>query len=383
MDRWSPRQYEAKAVDVDAQVLANAIAFGQRIVDRNPDVQPVFTLKHLAMLSGVDYSVLRHIVTRSVDSYDTFRIRKRPGPDGAIRTRLICVPTPQLMRVQRWINTNILSHVKPHDASVAFAPESKLRDAAIRHCEARWLVKLDIANFFESIPESSAYKVFRRLGFGRLIAFEMARICTRVPESRHNLRKWTGKTATSAPPAISAYSNGWQGQLPQGAPTSPMLANLVCMRLDLRLAEIAKSEGLVYTRYADDITFSSLSKTFSRPRAATLIGKVYQEMARAGLSPNRGKTTVVGPGGRKIVLGVLVDRAQPKLSRQFKAKLRQHIYYLTHPDFGPVKHAHARGFASVVGLRNHVLGLLGYAGQIEPVYAYTQRKLFEKIAWPM
>jgi hypothetical protein len=383
MDRWSPHQYEANAVGVDAQVLANAIAFGKRIVDRNPDVQPVFTLKHLAVLSGVDYSVLRHIVTRSVDSYDTFRIRKRPGANGDVRTRLICTPTPQLMMVQRWINTNILSYVKPHDASVAFAPDSKLRDAAKRHCQARWLVKLDIANFFESIPESSAYKVFRRLGFGRLIAFEMARICTRVPESRHNPRKWKGRSATTLPTPISVYSNAWQGQLPQGAPTSPMLANLVCMRLDLRLAEIAKSEGLVYTRYADDMTFSSSSKSFSRARAATLIGRVYQELARAGLSPNRGKTTVVDPGGRKIVLGVLIDGAQPKLSRQFKAKLRQHIYYLTHPNFGPVEHAHTRGFTSVVGLRNHVLGLLGYAGQIEPAYAKTQRKLFEKIIWPM
>ncbi|MDQ0033738.1 retron-type reverse transcriptase [Variovorax boronicumulans] len=383
MDRWSPRHYEDNAVNVNPAVLASAIVIGRRIVSRNRDVQPVFTLNHLAMLTEVDYGLLRNFVNRSVKPYETFRIRKRAGPDGKKRTRLICAPTANLMKVQRWIAKNILGKSTPHEASVAFAPDSKLYEAAEHHCRSRWLIKLDVANFFESIPESAAYRVFRRLGFERLISFEMARICTRVAEGHHRPEKWKGRNNSAHPFVIAEYRQEFQGHLPQGAPTSPMLANLACVRMDRRIAEIAATEGLEYTRYADDMTFSTSSKAFTRARAATFIGKVYQEMGRAGLAPNTSKTTVVNPAGRKIVLGLLVDGAAPKLTRQFKAMLRQHIYYLTRSDVGPVKHARARGFTSVVGLRNHVLGLLGYAGQIELTYASEQRKAFETIVWPM
>ena len=383
MDRWSPRYYEDNAVNVNPAVLASALAIGRRIVSRNREVQPVFTLKHLAMLTEVDYGLLRNFVNRSAKPYETFRIRKRPGPDGKKRTRLICAPTANLMQVQRWIAKNILGKTKPHEASVAFAPGSKLYEAAEPHCRARWMIKLDVANFFESIPESAAYRVFRRLGFERLISFEMARVCTRVAEGHHRPEKWKGRINSVQPPIIAGYGQEFQGHLPQGAPTSPMLANLACVRLDKRIAEIAAAEGLEYTRYADDMAFSTSSKSFTRARAATFIGKVYQEMGRAGLVPNRSKTTVVDPAGRKIVLGLLVDGRAPKLTRQFKAMLRQHIYYLTHSDVGPVKHASARGFTSVVGLRNHVLGLLGYAGQVEPTYAGKQRTAFETVVWPV
>ena len=142
MNRWSPRRYESNAANVDPVVLTNALAIGRRIISRNRDVQPVFTLKHLAILADVDYGLLRQFVTRSAKPYETFRIRKRPGPDGKQRTRRICVPTPNLMKVQRWIAKNILGQATPHCASVAFAPDSKLYKAAEPHCGARWLVKL-------------------------------------------------------------------------------------------------------------------------------------------------------------------------------------------------------------------------------------------------
>jgi RNA-directed DNA polymerase len=85
------------------------------------------------------------------------------------------------MHTQRWIAQNILNAVDPHPASFAFAPRRSLLDGASRHAGCSWLIKLDLRNFFESISERRAYRVFKQLGYGGLISFELARICTRSP----------------------------------------------------------------------------------------------------------------------------------------------------------------------------------------------------------
>lgn len=386
MERWSSLLYRKSAAEqgVDALIVARAVSVGREITRRNPDVQPVFTLNHLARLSEVDYATLRSYVTRDIDPYESFRVRKRPGPNGERGYRTICVPRPPLLKVQRWITQNILNHGTVHEASVAFAPNCKLLGAAAPHCHARWLIKLDIKRFFESIPERMVYRIFREFGFQALVAFEMTRLCTRLfPGPLYDTAKWAASGTRESLYSIRAYNENWQGHLPQGAPTSPMLANLVCRNLDELLSDLADAAGMQYTRYADDLSFSTTSNMFSRGRAAKLIGEVFLNLARLGFSPNKSKTCIVPPGGRKIVLGLLVDGDRPRLSREFKATLRQHIYYLTSPKYGPVEHARARGFVSLVGLRNYVLGLIGYAGQIEPDYAQARRREFEKVKWPI
>ena len=86
------------------------------------------------------------------------------------------------MQTQRWIAQNILNAVRPHDASYAFARNRDLVGAARRHAGARWLVKMDVRRFFESISEQQVYFVFRRLGYPALLSFQLARICTRLPK---------------------------------------------------------------------------------------------------------------------------------------------------------------------------------------------------------
>jgi RNA-directed DNA polymerase len=106
-------------------------------------------------------------------------------------------------------------------------------------------------------------------------------------------------------------------------------------------------------------------------------------IGRHGLSPNFTKTQVVPPGARKVVLGLLVDKAVPRLTREFKANLRMHLHFLLRPDVGAAKHAHARGFAAVAGLRNHLRGLVAYAAQIEPEYASAVRSGLSAVQWPV
>ncbi|MGH8508245.1 MAG: reverse transcriptase family protein, partial [Gammaproteobacteria bacterium] len=143
------------------------------------------------------------------------------------------------------------------------------------------------------------------------------------------------------------------------------------IEFDKRAVGISDAHGLVYSRYADDLCLSTDNSTFSRGEATTVIGKIYRVMTDFGLSPNITKTRVSPPGGRKVTLGLLVDGSEPKLTREFRASLRQHIYYITHPTIGPAKHAAVRRFDSVMGLRNHIQGLISYARHIDPSFADT------------
>ena len=383
MERWNPQLFRKQAQAAAPEVLAQCITVGKRITALHRDVQPVFTLKHLAMLSGVSYGFIRQTVARRTDAYTEFRVKKRSFQDSDPRYRTICVPSPSLMKVQRWIAQNILAHVPAHACSVAFSKGDSLYKAVEPHCSAKWLVKLDVRNFFESISEASIYLTLKSLGFEPLIAFEVARLCTRVADEEvQGNNPWFRSFQHVPPYVIAQYTQTRQGHLPQGAPTSPMLANLACRGLDERLLALAEAVGVRYTRYADDMTFSSDDARFGRGHAQKLIQAVYKELARQGLSPNVAKTTVVPPAARKIVLGLNVEEAEPRLTRQFKNLLRQHIYYLSHKDIGVVKHAATRGFISITGLRHHLEGLLAFAAQIEPLWAKGQRSRFEAIQWP-
>lgn len=194
------------------------------------------------------------------------------------------------MRTQRWIAQSILNVIEPHPASFAFAPRRNLIDAARRHAGCRWLVKLDLRNFFEAISEQRVYHVFKELGYGDLISFELARLCTHGPLSQDI----SSEIAASALP----HAPEPPGFLPQGAPSSPMLANLAVHRLDHRLQTMADSKGWIYTRYADDLAFSTTAPT-TREQARALAREVDREVRRFGLVCNKSKTTVVPPGARK------------------------------------------------------------------------------------
>src|ERR1700720_1289863 len=125
MAAWRPQlfQHRGRVRGVNQNLLDHAIAIGRGITAVNPTLPPIFTLKHLAWLTDVDYGLLRAIVTRSLENpYRVFRIRKRPSHIGENRFRIICVPDPALMQVQRWIAQNVLAKGSPHAASVAYAP---------------------------------------------------------------------------------------------------------------------------------------------------------------------------------------------------------------------------------------------------------------------
>jgi RNA-directed DNA polymerase len=280
------------------------------------------------------------------------------------------------MQTQRWIAQNILNPIDPHPASFAFAPERNLVGAAERHVGSKWLLKMDVRHFFESISEQQVYRVFRSLGYGALLSFQMARICTRLPDHRRTASRLPrGRDDTGLP-----YRRHESGHLPQGAPTSPMLANLTMRTLDRRLSLLAQREGWTYTRYADDLAFSKTDKS-SRIEAMCLSRRVVHELELAGLAYHREKTSIAPPGARKVLLGVLVDSDRPRLTRAFRNNVETHLFALTNTKVGAAAHRQKRGFASTVGMRRHIEGLIAFAHQVNPRYAAKLYAQFNTVDW--
>lgn len=321
----------------------------------------LLTLGHLARETETKWGYLRSIVERQIDPYTSIRRLKADGT-----YRAIWAPLPSLMHVQRWILANVMTGVTLHDAAFAYRRGLSIKNCANQHVGAQWLLKMDLHNFFGTINESQVYKVFRTIGYPALLSFEMARVCTKIA--------WPAKEAL--PPLIGRglewYDVPYRGVLPQGAPTSGVLANTVAFQLDVKLRSIADDNGLEYTRYSDDLTFSSNSK-FSRARASNLVTQVSRSISLAGFQVHNKKTHVVPPGARKIVLGLMVTDHDVRLVPEFRSRLDNHIRCVQ--KYGPANHALTRRFDSALSMINYVDGCLAFAMDIEADWAIerTQR----------
>jgi len=358
---------------IPSKVVGNAVEHIERFLDRNPELPVILSLKHLALRTGNQHPYLRQIIERKVIPYRHFNIRKRLGGH-----RQISVPEYHLMQVQGWINKYILNCAQVDHSAYAFKKGSSIVGCASKHTGARWLIKIDIQDFFHSISEIQVYRVFREMGYIPLVAFELTRLCT-WPFNGNQLRppNWCNqKIARKSFP----YGGGKIGCLPQGAPTSPALSNAVMRETDRELKIIADKSNLRYTRYSDDIVFSRRGD-MTRNEAVEIIADASRTLQAQGLVVNRKKTAIIPPGARKIVLGLIVNGSTPRLPRAFHDLLRQHLYYLE--KFGPVEHMKRRKFKSVLGLRLHVRGLIAFAHMVEPTYADETLARFNSIEWPL
>ncbi|QPL38382.1 RNA-directed DNA polymerase [Erythrobacter sp. A30-3] len=425
MSSFSPQHYKqiGRRLGVDPAVLETAAKIGTRITASAPDRAVVFSLRHLSALSGVPYQFLRDWVGRwGPDPYREFFLAKKPDGRTANKPsrrpkRRIAAPTPILMRQQRWLVERVLHHAPRHPSSMAFHRKADIVETARLHCQCNWLIKMDIRNFFESIYEPSVFNVFVELGYPRLLAFELTRLCTRiVPENR---LKWASglkhglfdarrgpkfySRVRKQPDAKGQHAIGkrdrfheWVtgaigsdrlplplGSLPQGAPTSPLLANLAVRGLDERINIIAAEHDMTYTRYADDVALSTERKDFSRKEAGQVIGKIKREFEREGLLPHHSKTRLVSPGARKIVLGLVVDGKAPRLTREYRNKLRLHAHMLGTRGISPSAHASALRFRSVISMRRHIEGKIAHARRVEEPFADKIAAQLAKVDWTL
>ncbi len=241
--------------------------------------------------------------------------------------------------------------------------------AASQHIGCTWLVKMDLLDFFHSIDERAVNAHFLALGYNRLVSFEMARVCTRIIPGRGATLADLGRYLV-----IPQYSHDHVGVLPQGAPSSGLLANRAAWELDNRLQEFSDSRQLVYTRYADDLCFSAASQ-FRRPTAASVVQEVRRTAERLGFRVNPAKTRIVPPGARPLILGLHVLEDRVGLPHEFRRRMDQIIHGVS--KYGPVSYSDNHRFQGRAGFLNHVNGLIAYVQGIDPDLAATLKAEWE------
>ncbi len=328
----------------------------------------IHSLAHLCHYSGGNYQYLRNVINRGVECYEVYPILKRSGGH-----RYISSPDDELKKVQRWINKYVLANVKPHWRCYSYHSEASIYNAAKEHCSSKWLIKMDIENFFDSVSEVVVYKMFRKFGYKPLLSFELSRVCTIEPRSINQamVGKWINYNSGSDEFPYKRKNVKYFGRLPQGAPTSPAISNIIFSDIDEVLQGFSEKNNLTYTRYADDICFSSHDKAFTRECAKLVIDFCTIVLRTNGYAAKKLKTKVIPPGVRKVVLGLNVDHDEPKLTKAYKKRLESHIRGIE--EFNAVGHAEHKKFKSVFGMLEHVLGLINHARLVE--YGYAMKLL--------
>ncbi|MBB3193067.1 reverse transcriptase domain-containing protein [Roseateles terrae] len=244
--------------------------------------------------------------------YRRFLLPKKTGGH-----RTISAPMPRLKRAQYWVLDNVLAQVPCHAAAHGFLPGRSILTNAKPHVGQDVVINLDIQNFFPTITFPRIKGVFQGLGYPEPVATMLALLCSENPCDELVV---DGE-------AFFVGGKGRDRVLPQGAPTSPMLTNVLCRRMDRRLQGLAHKLGFTYTRYADDLTFSGSGE------AAALVGKLLRQVRHVlkdeGFTPHPAKQHVMRAGARQQVTGVVVND-QPSVSRQERRKLRAALHRARH-----------------------------------------------------
>lgn len=283
--------------------------------------------------------------------------------------RLIEAPKQRLKAIQRRIQTEILNHIPPHDAAHGFRRGRSVKTFAEPHTDKSVVIKIDLQDFFPSITLGRVRALFRSVGYPERVADMLAGLCTnaapldiwdvdRFPVTDEHARHVRWLYATP--------------HLPQGAPSSPAIANLCVYWLDRRLSALADTAQAVYTRYADDLAFSG-DAPFARAAKRFQL-HVCATAMEEGFRVHHRKTRIMRRGVCQRLAGVVVNQ-HLNLPRhdidRLKATLTNCIRHGTasqnrtnHPDF-----------------QGHLHGRVAFVESINPIHGRKLRRLFERIAW--
>jgi RNA-directed DNA polymerase len=286
---------------------------------------------------------------------------------GAIR--LIEAPKPRLKGLQRRILAQILDQIPAHSAAHGFIQGRSTKTFLLPHLRQRVVLKMDLQDFFPSITGVRIQTFFRTAGYPESVADLLGGICTNaVP--RHI---WNAAAADADQAQLQeARMIHTRPHLPQGAPTSPALANVCAYRMDCRLTGLARSAGAEYTRYADDLAFSG-GDEFQRgvERFSTHVAAVLME---EGFSVNHRKTRIMRQGVRQRLAG-LVANERMNVPRADFDRLKAALNNCARLGPDTQNHtAHPR-------FRAHLEGRIGWVESINPVKGQRLRAIFDQIAW--
>jgi len=303
----------------------------------------------LAAALEITVSQLRWLAFhREVDRGTHYQRWYVPKRDGSLR--LISAPKPLLKRVQRWINRNVTERLPVHGAAHGFLAGRGIVSNALVHAGASVVVKFDIKDFFPTITMPRVKGLLRKAGYTEQVATCLAMLCTEPPRAEIEIDGKPHFVATGP------------RSLPQGAPTSPSITNTLCLRLDSRLSGLAAKFGFVYTRYADDMTFStSDAKRTGEANLGKLQAAVGRIVTDEGFTLHADKTRVMRSGRRQKVTGLVVnttDDGAPavRVPRKIRRQLRAALHNRAQGKPGPDSLERLGGLAAYIFMTDEKLG---------------------------
>lgn len=310
----------AKQLNWDDDARGRALSFYER------GLPPLVDKWTLPFVFGVSPRLINAMRRRTSRYYRTFRIPKRTGG-----SREIKAPRRFIKLLQRWIAGNILEHVELPDCVMGFRRGRSIFGNGRLHVAGRNLMVVDIEDFFPSIHHGAVHDVFSGLGYDDEVCRQLSDLCT------------------------------LDDVLPQGAPTSPMLANAVFQTLDDKLQKLADRWRCSYSRYADDLAFSGNIRF-----RASHIRTIARTLATQGFQVNRRKCRVIGRGGRQIVAGVVVnEKAQPP---RRKRRIWRAMF-----------HKAEAGALNPSGSPATLLGVAAFVNQYDPLLARSYKRIAEHL----
>jgi RNA-directed DNA polymerase len=339
-------------------------------------IESVPALAELLELSPGQLAWLADVrgLERTVTDQRLRNYRYRSAPRAAGVPRVIEAPKARLKEIQRWVLREILGHVPVHRDAHGFTRGRSVISHAHVHLGRPVLLALDLRDFFASISAGRVYGAFRTIGYAPTIAHVLTGLCTNVvPQTVWEIVSRTADAAARRDG--SRFRLGRRlatPHLPQGAPTSPALANLAAFGLDRRLAGLARSLDLSYSRYADDLTFSG-SRRLRRDRRG--IEALVAEIARdEGFAVNADKTALRTRGSRQTVCGIVVNE-HPNVPRIEYDRLRALLHNAGRD--GPAAHNRDRR----PDFEAHVRGRVAWVSALNPRRGEKLQRLFERVEW--
>jgi hypothetical protein len=248
--------------------------------------------------------------------YIKFVIKKKSGAD-----RIINAPNKGLKAIQKCLNVILQTVYESHlsKAATGFVPNKSIVDNAILHANMHYVYNIDLKDFFPSIDQA---RVWKRLQFppfnfndtnnNVIIANTIAGLCC------HKMEVERIKEGSDE------FEKVVTNVLPQGAPTSPTMSNIICQQLDFYLTALAKRFGLRYTRYADDITFSSLHNVYQKD--SDFLIELSRIVSSQHFHIKASKTRLQKEGYKQEVTGLIVN-SKPNVSQHYIKELRMRLHY--------------------------------------------------------
>lgn len=276
---------KAKEKCKSQEYIDRCLAYAKKICDNGCPV--IYDAKHLSLLLGLKKSYVMRAITYTHKYYWMYKIPKK---DGGVRE--IMEPLPNLKEAQLWILHNILYKLKVHSFAKAYVPGKKLKENGKFHTKKKIVVAIDVKDFFPSITKHKIKEIFLSLGYSDKLSDMLAKLCC------------------------------LDGCLPQGAPTSPYLSNLFLRDSDDKIMKYCSDNKIIYTRYADDLTFSG--DDFNVDNLVAFVEDTFKDI---GLHLNSRKTRVMHDSDSQIVTGMVVNQ-RARLPKKERMQLRKEMYYV-------------------------------------------------------